>query len=116
MLMTILKKKLEKLIMTLEKVNIIRNMRIINHITQETMANYLHYTRIEYNRKERKNEYNLYIYLKLAILYNVNISYLLGISNKAESLTRNEKDNIIKLYNIKENEVINVNNNDINYV
>ena len=56
MSMTILKKKLEKLITISEKVNIIRNMRIINHITQETMANYLHYTRIEYNRKERQNE------------------------------------------------------------
>ena len=91
--------------MTFAKVNIIRHMRITNQITQETMANYLHYTRIEYNRKERRNEYNLYIYLKLAILYNVNINYLLGISNKAKSLTKEEKENIINLYNIEENEV-----------
>ena len=55
--------------------NIVRNMRIINNITQENMANYLHYTRIEYNRKERQNKYNLYIYLKLSILYNVNIGH-----------------------------------------
>lgn len=102
--------------MILEKVNIIREMRIINHITQETMANYLHYTRIEYNRKERSNEYNLYIYLKLAILYNVNINYLLGISKKANSLTKEEKNNIIKLYNIKENEITIVINRDIKYI
>lgn len=102
--------------MILEKANIIRDMRIINHITQENMANYLHYTRIEYNRKERKNEYNLYIYLKLAILYDVNISYLLGISNNAKPLTKEEKDNIIKLYNIKENKVKIIKNNDIKYV
>ena len=102
--------------MTLEKVNIIRHMRITNQITQETMANYLHYTRIEYNRKERRNEYNLYIYLKLAILYNVNINYLLGISNKAKSLTKEEKENIINLYNIEENEVKIIKNNDIKYV
>ena len=102
--------------MILEKVNIIREMRIINHITQETMANYLHYTRIEYNRKERRNEYNLYIYLKLAILYNVNINYLLGISNKAKPLTKEEKENIINLYNIEEIEVTIIKNNDIKYV
>lgn len=102
--------------MILEKVNIIREMRIINHITQETMANYLHYTRIEYNRKERRNEYNLYIYLKLAILYNVNINYLLGISNKAKPLTKEEKENIINLYNIEEIEVKIIKNNDIKYV
>lgn len=102
--------------MILEKVNIIREMRIINHITQETMANYLHYARIEYNRKERRNEYNLYIYLKLAILYNVNINYLLGISNKAKPLTKEEKENIINLYNIEEIEVKIIKNNDIKYV
>lgn len=102
--------------MILEKVNIIREMRIINHITQETMANYLHYTRIEYNRKERSNEYNLYIYLKLAILYNVNINYQLGISNKAKPLTKEEKKNIINLYNIEEIEVKIIKNNDIKYV
>ena len=116
MLMTILKKKLEKLITISEKVNIIRNMRIINHITQETMANYLHYTRIEYNRKERQNEYNLYIYLKLSILYNINISYLLGISNNIIKLTQEERDNIIRLYNINEKEVNNIILNDIIYV
>lgn len=96
--------------------NIVRNMRIINNITQENMANYLHYTRIEYNRKERQNKYNLYIYLKLSILYNVNISYLLGISNINIPLTENEKANIMRLYNINEKEVNNIINNDINYI
>ena len=91
-------------------------MRIINNITQENMANYLHYTRIEYNRKERQNKYNLYIYLKLSILYNVNISYLLGISNINIPLTENEKANIMRLYNINEKEVNNIINNDINYI
>ena len=91
-------------------------MRIINNITQENMANYLHYTRIKYNRKERQNKYNLYIYLKLSILYNVNISYLLGISNINIPLTENEKANIMRLYNINEKEVINIINNDINYI
>ena len=80
------------------------------------MANYLHYTRIEYNRKERQNEYNLYIYLKLAILYNINISYLLGISNNIIKLSQKERDNIIRLYNINEKEVNNIILNDIIYV
>ena len=91
-------------------------MRIINHITQEEMANYLHYTRIEYNRKERQNKYNLYIYLKLSILYNINISYLLGISTNIIKLTQEERDNIIRLFNINEKEVTDIINNDIIYI
>lgn len=102
--------------MKLEKVNIVRCMRIINHITQEEMANYLHYTRIEYNRKERQNKYNLYIYLKLSILYNINISYLLGISTNIIKLTQEERDNIIRLFNINEKEVTDIINNDIIYI
>ncbi len=89
--------------MTFLENNNIKALRKKYNITQQELAEYLGYTREGYARNELNNTFSIDMLLKLCLLFNVNIFYLLGINNKLVPLQDEEKINIIKKYHIKVN-------------
>lgn len=89
--------------MTFLENNNIKALRKKYKITQQELAEYLWYTREGYDRNELNNTFSIDVLLKLCLLFNVNIFYLLGINNKLVPLQDEEKINIIKKYHIKVN-------------
>lgn len=89
--------------MTFLENNNIKALRKKYKITQQELAEYLGYTREGYARNELNNTFSIDMLLKLCLLFNVNIFYLLGINNKLVPLQDEEKINIIKKYHIKVN-------------
>lgn len=83
------------------KNKVIKELRIINNIKQETIAKYLNYSQNRYSELEKRNNYNIDIYIKLSLLYDVNIYYLRGITNSITHLDKEIKENIIKEYNLE---------------
>ena len=83
------------------KINIIKELRIINNIKQESIAKYLNYSQNRYSEIENTLKYDIHIYIKLSLLYNVNIYYLKGITNTITHLDKETKGKIIKEYNLE---------------
>ena len=73
------------------------------NMTQQELAEYLGYTREGYAKNELNNTFSIDILLRLCLLFNVNIFYLLGINNDIVPLQDEEKINIIRKYHIKIN-------------
>ena len=89
--------------MTFLENNNIKVLRKKYKITQQELAEYLGYTREGYARNKLNNTFSIDVLLKLCLLFNVNIFYLLGINNKLVPLHDEEKINIIRKYHIKVN-------------
>lgn len=83
------------------KTNIIKELRIINNIKQEAIAKYLNYSQNRYSEIENTYKYDINIYIKLSLLYDVNIYYLKGITNTITQLDEDTKIKIIKEYNLE---------------
>ena len=57
----------------------IRNLRVDNDLTRQKVADYLHVKRITYSQYEiGVLNYPVEVLIKLALLYNVSIDYLVG--------------------------------------
>lgn len=82
--------------MTFLENNNIKALRKKYKITQQELADYLGYTREGYAKNELNNTFSIDVLLKLCLLFNVNIFYLLGINNDIVPLHDEEKINIIK--------------------
>lgn len=80
--------------------NILRDLRIANNLKQYEIAKYLSYSKSSYGDFEKKGTTNIYVYIKLAYLYDVNIGYLLGITKNIVHLTEEEKKIIALKYNV----------------
>lgn len=89
--------------MTFLENNNIKALRKKYKITQQELADYLGYTREGYAKNELNNTFSIDILLRLCLLFNVNIFYLLGINNDIVPLHDEEKFNIIRKYHIKIN-------------
>ena len=89
--------------MTFLENNNIKVLRKKYKITQQELADYLGYTREGYAKNELNNTFSIDILLRLCLLFNVNIFYLLGINNDIVPLHDEEKFNIIRKYHIKIN-------------
>ena len=85
----------------MKKTYIIKELRIINDLTQKQIAKYLNYSQNRYSEIEKKESYNINTYIKLSLLYNVDIYYLIGISKEIKKLDKTTKKNIIKEYNLE---------------
>ena len=83
------------------KINVIKELRIINDIKQETIDIYLNYSQNRYSEIENTLKYDIDIYIKLSLLYDVNIYYLKGITNTITHLSKDTKEKIIKEYNLE---------------
>lgn len=83
------------------KINVIKELRIINDIKQETIGIYLNYSQKRYSEIENTLKYDIDIYIKLSLLYDVNIYYLKGITNTITHLSKDTKEKIIKEYNLE---------------
>ena len=83
------------------KINVIKELRIINDIKQETIGIYLNYSQNRYSEIENTLKYDIDIYIKLSLLYDVNIYYLKGITNTITHLSKDTKEKIIKEYNLE---------------
>ena len=83
------------------KINVIKELRIINDIKQETIGIYLNYSQNRYSEIENTLKYDIDIYIKLSLLYDVNIYYLKGITNTITHLDEDTKIKIIKEYNLE---------------
>ena len=83
------------------KINVIKELRIINDIKQETIGIYLNYSQNRYSEIENTLKYDIDIYIKLSLLYDVNIYYLKGITNTIAHLSKDTKEKIIKEYNLE---------------
>lgn len=83
------------------KINVIKELRIINNIKQETISIYLNYSQNRYSEIENTLKYNIDIYIKLSLLYDVDIYYLKGITNTITHLSKDTKEKIIKEYNLE---------------
>lgn len=73
------------------KINVIKELRIINDIKQETIGIYLNYSQNRYSEIENTLKYDIDIYIKLSLLYDVNIYYLKGITNTITHLSKDTK-------------------------
>ncbi len=82
------------------KINVIKELRIINNIKQESIAKYLNYSQNRYSEIENTLKYDIHIYIKLSFI-NVNIYYLKGITNAITHLDKETKGKIIKEYNLE---------------
>ncbi len=83
------------------KINIIKELRIINNIKQESIGKYLNYSQNRYSEIENKEKYDIDTYIKLTLLYDADIYYLKGITNKITHLTKETKEKIIKEYDLE---------------
>ena len=83
------------------KINVIKELRIIKDIKQETIGIYLNYSQNRYSEIENTLKYDIDIYIKLSLLYDVNIYYLKGITNTITHLSKDTKEKIIKEYNLE---------------
>lgn len=60
----------------------IRNLRVDNDLTQQKVADYLHVKRNTYSQYEiGVLNYPVKVLIKLALLYNVSIDYLVGLTD-----------------------------------
>ena len=60
----------------------IRNLRVDNDLTQQKVANYLHVKQNTYSQYEiGVLNYPVKVLIKLALLYNVSIDYLVGLTD-----------------------------------
>ena len=83
------------------KINVIKELRIINNIKQESIAKYLNYSQNRYSEIENTLKYDIDIYMKLSLLYDVDIYYLKGFTNTITHLDKETKEKIIKEYNLE---------------
>ena len=64
------------------------------------LLNIYHILKVAMVILKKKGTTNIYVYIKLAYLYDVNIGYLLGITKNIVHLTEEEKKIIALKYNV----------------
>ena len=68
---------------------IIKNLRIDNDISQQTIADFIGIDRVTYNRLENEHFSIKFDYIiKIAEFYNVSIDYIAGITDKPIKLNK----------------------------
>ena len=89
--------------MKLQKNNNILELRNRKELSQNTVATYLNYKQNSYSFLEReKRRISINTVLKLAILYDVSILYLLSIDENPTKLDPHSRKTIMKHYKITE--------------
>ena len=96
--------------------NIFKYLRLANNLTQFELAKYLSCSKSNYSHIENNGTSIIDTYILISYLYDINVYYLLEYTKTITHLTQEEKDNIIRLYNINEKEVNNIILKNIIYV
>ena len=79
----------------------IRNLRVDNDLTQQKVADYLHVKQNTYSQYEiGVLNYPVEVLIKLALLYNVSIDYLVGLTDDPtppKTLREKERRRVIRI-------------------
>lgn len=80
--------------------NVLKELRYSNNLTQDDIAYFLDYSRSNYSNMERNNSYDIDTYVKLSYFYNINLYFLLNITKEKIKLNNKIKKDIKAKYNI----------------